>query len=1788
MTSPTEDFITAFSTHPNKPTRELLEPDLTRETQLRELFKNDPSNPILSDPTVGLVPIYAGKEEYIRIKARDVSSEDEAEKGRYILSLDTELPGYCGGSPDWRESGDRKATGEPAIVKFEQFKTNFESFCNGALNGIDWTNITVAGGAVLLPLLGHKSPLQISSNYDHDPNITEDINLFLHNTDEKSVLTILESFEETIQTNIRRRTMCVRTKNAITILSRDPHIPIRISLRLYRSVSEILHNIDFDIDCACVAYDGAQVYALPRAVASWMTQCNTIRDVHSSWGRYEHRLLKWRFRGFEVYHPKFDRRKVLPGLERMEMGELRGLARLLVFEKYGNADQHTGDLRVNQRQYGIPVDHVAWDTMKEVDWGVPIVEDVEGEGEEGGGGSRRHREHCDECFRRQDEKPRINASEIEEVIYKNDEILNDKKGKAQEDRAGYLHRHRAFVGSMRYIFKDCCKRCPAPQSKYEKNMQAQDDKVYIRGVATFTDEEYAAESEGAWTETAIMADNAALFDIIVAQDANAIRKWIDETKGNIQSNDDTSAKSQKFIKRLNGRDATNRTALQLAVICSSPEIVTTLLDAGASMAVQTIDGRNLLHLAAARGNAEVMRVLLLKNEENETHLEDGARIKTRRLSSVRREDSVDDKMDIDKTSDIDGESFYDVSGTSVTSSFVHIEGGSENPDGNSRSNMGFNEIIDINMPDKANNMAPLHYAIFHGHTDIVKLLVSDFGADILLPIKKLIEIKQYSSYMEGADAELEDQPGLLPLCLPLHLNKTRREDMLRILLKSGAFSAQCDAVGIPALLRMIQQSDIDALKIIFEEDGASALTTARTLYYTEQGVTNALITAIIEGYEDKALFLLEKGVPPIITAEAYNNAFPKTKQGYFGRDYERYCQQPAELALEAEMLDFFMKCIEDGIDPSGRVTAEAGMMYGQSPPEMTFLDLISEKFEDTLTELSVLPKQMVELPDGHLLGSYDHWMAIRSTEEQNQLRKAMNKRHHKFELFSDFAIGERKERLKELLGRYRKLAKWLVERGGRPKSTIGSAKATLAISQRLPEESMPPQLQIFAKFANFEKAMTKTAPGELTMAEYLKIFDRQYVEEPDSDIIPSYHAKEDELTQKIYHKLFTAVWDGDKEQIENLIKLHSRKDADSPWLDLQTTNRFHHNILTLALYKEHSKEILDLIKAKAAEQNVSLEESEAYSRYKYPRPSQGAKYVPREPWSLHYDGPSGLRFCMTDILPRYPTLILQQDIKTLEDQIEKNGILAILHREIIEENVLPDNQIDAKGAPASFDTEMDLDLDSQGPDIFVDDKVHLPFALFAAYQGSHGVYDWLLTDGPENALRKYQQRLEAKVYKRDSESSMGFTDDEIIVEKKADAFFLQILRKADSDTIKHWMGVNHPLIIHAACMKQLNDKLSDDEKIKWYENNIRQFLSRVGEQALEASNHKSEGLTPLLAAAKIRNVWAMRALMNVGAKVDYASPALGFILLNNVLLDRTVSKLAQECLSMVPRDYVNWTFRQYCSVDSYILRMVSSLHHNSQTEPLRLALEYSGDMGIDFVDPESQNPIHILANDQFSIPEDLQIILDAVNEPEMLIRENKNGMTPLDQAAASLYHGILSTRIRKVPATGLADSSSRYSDENTGNSPKIRAGEAEATPFIDSPCETEGKIAGPSLRHGDWGTEEGQSSVVQNWTMISTANKQALERVDKGRILPSSKLEFDAQALKIWESRNENYVVPKKESFIYMFKSSWRNADSGNGERYCDFVKPGVYTTRHGQRGRNILIQKSLARKAAFERQSRE
>lgn len=189
----------------------------------------------------------------------------------------------------------------------------------------------------------------------------------------------------------------------------------------------------------------------------------------------------------------------------------------------------------------------------------------------------------------------------------------------------------------------------------------------------------------------------------------------------------------------NTRDYTGRTPLQLAVMCSTPEVVKCFVDHGARITARMADGKTALHLAAERGIPEMVKILMEKsiaNEELEEERQDQKRKAMRQTQSGKPpSDNADEEAtqegDNKENEDsdveiVDGEEDSDDGVQSLaTGSFVKVKPEEkdidiakelEEPD------EGEPDYYKIDVLSWDIASSPLHLAIASGHEDVVKML----------------------------------------------------------------------------------------------------------------------------------------------------------------------------------------------------------------------------------------------------------------------------------------------------------------------------------------------------------------------------------------------------------------------------------------------------------------------------------------------------------------------------------------------------------------------------------------------------------------------------------------------------------------------------------------------------------------------------------------------------------------------------------------------------------------------------------------------------------------------------------------------------------------------------------------------------------------------------------------------------------------------------------------------------------------------------------------------------------
>ncbi|KAF8311766.1 hypothetical protein DL93DRAFT_2168872 [Clavulina sp. PMI_390] len=147
----------------------------------------------------------------------------------------------------------------------------FNIITNGLLNGLDWSNIFLAGGIVLSTLL-------CTSEADIDKYISSDIDVYIHGLDpvaaNKKIQHIFDVWKSNLPPSCREKTLVVRNSRTITFFSEYPVKRVQVVLKLVRNPKEVLLN--FDLDICAMGYDGTSLKMLPRAARALETGYNVF------------------------------------------------------------------------------------------------------------------------------------------------------------------------------------------------------------------------------------------------------------------------------------------------------------------------------------------------------------------------------------------------------------------------------------------------------------------------------------------------------------------------------------------------------------------------------------------------------------------------------------------------------------------------------------------------------------------------------------------------------------------------------------------------------------------------------------------------------------------------------------------------------------------------------------------------------------------------------------------------------------------------------------------------------------------------------------------------------------------------------------------------------------------------------------------------------------------------------------------------------------------------------------------------------------------------------------------------------------------------------------------------------------------------------------------------------------------------------------------------------------------------------------------------------------------------
>ncbi len=180
------------------------------------------------------------------------------------------------------------------VDNYEMFMVEYEKkFIQLPKNKEFWKGVLIAGGSV---------GRVVSGCFGGDRS---DIDVFLYGLTVEEANDKIDNIFTFVKANHNKVEYVARTTNCITF-SCDRNV-VQIILRIYNSISEILHG--FDLGSSAVGFDNKNVYFTTLSCFAYHNKCNIV-DCTKRSPSYEYRLVKYSRRKFDVILPKLDIKKL--------------------------------------------------------------------------------------------------------------------------------------------------------------------------------------------------------------------------------------------------------------------------------------------------------------------------------------------------------------------------------------------------------------------------------------------------------------------------------------------------------------------------------------------------------------------------------------------------------------------------------------------------------------------------------------------------------------------------------------------------------------------------------------------------------------------------------------------------------------------------------------------------------------------------------------------------------------------------------------------------------------------------------------------------------------------------------------------------------------------------------------------------------------------------------------------------------------------------------------------------------------------------------------------------------------------------------------------------------------------------------------------------------------------------------------------------------------------------------------------------------------------------------------
>jgi hypothetical protein len=194
----------------------------------------------------------------------------------------------------------------------KSFNNNFkiyDSYTYNLLSTFDMTDLCLAGGSI------------VSILFKKD---VKDYDLFIITKDENKALESIRNLGKHIKEHDPKMFI---TRNDFTVTFNTKGKQIQIITRLYFNITQVISG--FDIDSCCVAWNGKELYAMPRFTRSIEKGYNIV-DYERQSQNYHTRLYKYFDKyGFAMVFPGYVPERVNPDL--INKTNLTGLAKVIKF-----------------------------------------------------------------------------------------------------------------------------------------------------------------------------------------------------------------------------------------------------------------------------------------------------------------------------------------------------------------------------------------------------------------------------------------------------------------------------------------------------------------------------------------------------------------------------------------------------------------------------------------------------------------------------------------------------------------------------------------------------------------------------------------------------------------------------------------------------------------------------------------------------------------------------------------------------------------------------------------------------------------------------------------------------------------------------------------------------------------------------------------------------------------------------------------------------------------------------------------------------------------------------------------------------------------------------------------------------------------------------------------------------------------------------------------------------------------------------------------------------------------